>query len=244
MKLFDKFEIINSFPALYLKKENAVVISDLHLGLESLMAEEGVYFPKFQLKEMKEDLKKILDLKEPEKLVINGDIKHEFSETTWEEREEVRELLDFLSENVNQILLVKGNHDNYLIYAVKDYDNVELEEKVVLEDVCFIHGDEDIDLNEMDEDFLIIGHEHPALVLKDDLGIKEKVRCFLYGEVGNKKMVVMPALSKFARGSQVNQIPKERLLSPFLKKHGIGSFKAIAVSKEGGIYKFPEVRKI
>ena len=66
------------------------LISDLHLGLEALMASGGVYLPKFQLDEMKDDIKEIIKKVNPKKMIINGDIKHEFSETTWEEREEVR----------------------------------------------------------------------------------------------------------------------------------------------------------
>lgn len=244
MKIFDKFEIVEPYPALYFQEEDVVIVSDLHLGLESLMASSGVYFPKFQLDEMKEEFENIIEKVEPEKIVINGDLKHEFSETTWEEREEVQDLLEFLTEKVEEVLILKGNHDNYLIYAVKDFDNVKLEEKVVLDNATFLHGDEEIDLKNLNTEYLIIGHEHPALALKDDLGIKEKVRCFLYGELVSKKIIVLPAMSKFAEGSQVNQIPKKRLLTPLLRETGVDHLKAIAVSEEAGIFEFPEVGKI
>jgi len=243
MEIFNKFKIIESYPALYLKKEKILIISDIHLGLESLMASEGIYFPKFQLDEIKKDLSEILSKVNAKQIIINGDLKHEFSETTWKEREEVQNLIDFLNDKVKEISLVKGNHDNYLIYAVKE-KGVKLKDKIVVEDVCFLHGHKKIDLSRLECSYLILGHEHPALALKDKLGVKEKIRCFLYGDIKNKKIIVMPALSKFARGSQVNQIPKYELMSPILKEHGVGDLKAIGVSKEAGLLKFPEVKKI
>lgn len=241
MKLFNKFKIIESYPALWIEDLRTVVVSDFHLGLEALMTTEGLYFPKFQLKEMKQDLQEILSNYKPERLIINGDIKHEFSKATWKERQEVQNLIDFLSQKVKAINLVKGNHDNYLIYVVQDYDNLTLKEKFSFKDILFVHGhQEEIPHSK----YVILGHEHPALALKDKAGAKEKIRCFLYGEVNNKKLIVMPAFSKLAEGSPVNQIPSQELLSPWLKKVGVEDMKAVGVSKEGGLFEFPEIRKI
>ncbi len=242
MKLFDKFEIIEPYPALWIEEFKTVVISDLHLGLETLLASQGVYFPKFQLKEMKEDLKDIFNEYPAERLVINGDTKHDFAKSSYKEKKEVKKLLNFLSLKVDEIKLIKGNHDNYLIYAVKEFKNAELKEDFCLDNIRFIHGDEkDV---KVDEDYIIAGHEHPALVLKDDLGVKEKVRCFLYGKYQDKKIVIMPAFSKLAEGSQVNEIPKKELLSPWLQKEGVEELKAVGISEEAGLLEFPRIEKL
>ncbi|MDY6769663.1 MAG: metallophosphoesterase, partial [Candidatus Nanohaloarchaea archaeon] len=117
MQLLDRFDIVAPYPAVYDTRTDAVVVADLHLGLEALMADGGVYMPKFQLGEVLDDLDAILDETGASRLIVLGDVKHEFSETSRGEREEVQELLDAVTERVEEVLLVKGNHDNYLIYA-------------------------------------------------------------------------------------------------------------------------------
>jgi len=242
MKLFDKFEIIEPYPALWIEEEKAVVIADLHLGLETLLASKGVYFPKFQWEEMKEDLKEIFKQYPAKRIIINGDIKHDFAKSSYKEKQEVKKLLNFLTLQVDEIKLIKGNHDNYLIYSVKEFENTSLEDKVCFNDVCFIHGDEE--KLDVEEKYVIAGHEHPAIVLTDELGVEEKVRCFLYGDYQGKKVIVMPAFSKLAEGSQVNEIPKHELLSPWLQKEGVGNLKAVGVSEEAGLLEFPEIKKL
>ncbi|MFP4000819.1 MAG: metallophosphoesterase [Candidatus Natronoplasma sp.] len=247
MKIFEKFEIVDNYPALYLKEINALIISDLHLGLEALMAESGLYMPKFQLEEMKNDLEELSEKRDFEKLMVCGDIKHEFSETSYQEKVEVEEFLEFSQKLAKDIYLVKGNHDNYLIYPVKKYENVELEESFVFDGVNFIHGDKKVEsINGPDVEYIVMGHEHAALSLTDEVGAREKIRCFLYGEMRNgKKLIVMPAFSRLAEGSQLNQVRKKDLLSPVLKDMiTVGEMKAIGIDKEAGLFKFPEIKKI
>ncbi|MFB6265597.1 MAG: metallophosphoesterase [Candidatus Nanohaloarchaea archaeon] len=247
MELFGGVETVDSHPAVYIEEIDAAVISDLHLGLESLMAEQGVLMPKFQLEEMKEDLEEVVDEVEPRRLVICGDVKHEFSEASRGEREEVQELLDFLSDKVEEVLLVKGNHDNYLIYAVDDYPAVELEDRFVIGDFVFVHGHEILeDLETLDAEYVVIGHEHPAVVMRDETGVKEKLPVFLYGDMEDgRKLLVLPAFSRLAEGSQVNQVEEGELLSPFLKqKIDIGEMEAVGVDKEAGLFEFPKLKRI
>ncbi len=247
MKIFGRFEIIENYPALYSGDLKALIISDLHLGLESLMADSGVYMPKFQLDEMKSELKKISEEKNIERLIICGDIKHEFSETSYQEKIEVEEFIEFSSTLAEKIFLVKGNHDNYLIYPVKKYDDVELEDYFVFDGINFIHGHEKTEvINGPDIEYVIMGHEHPALTLSDEVGAKEKIRCFLFGEMNNgKRLIVLPSFSRLAQGSQMNRVQEEELLSPILEDMiDIGDMQAIGVDREAGLFEFPEIKKI
>lgn len=247
MELLDRFEIVEPYPALYVPSIDAVVVADLHLGLESLMAKAGTYMPKFQLSEIEEDLDAIIEEVEPETLIVAGDIKHEFSETSHGEREEVQELVGFLSDRVDEILLVKGNHDNYLHYAVEDAGNVELADRFLRDGILFVHGHELVeDLETLDAEAVVMGHEHPALTLRDEIGVEEKLPCFLYGTMDDgRDLVVLPAFSKLAEGSQVNRVDVDDLLSPILKrKIDIGTMKAVGVDREAGLLEFPEVGKL
>jgi len=46
-------EIIDGTPIVYIKDLSAIVCSDLHLGYEGVMAENGIFLPKINLKKDK-----------------------------------------------------------------------------------------------------------------------------------------------------------------------------------------------
>jgi len=93
---------------------------------------------------------------------------------------------------------------------------------------------------------MVIGHEHPALGLKDDIGVKEKIPCFLYGQLKDKtNIIVLPAFAKVSNGNDINNTLQSKLLAPALRtKTDLGKLKALGVSREGGLFKFPEIRKL
>jgi|Deesub1362A_J573_1020465.scaffolds.fasta_scaffold00016_138 hypothetical protein len=228
-------EVIEPYPAIYIKELEAIVICDLHLGYEGIMAEQGIFMPKVQFEREMEILSKIVDYKSASNFIIVGDVKHEFSETTYHEFREVKDLFEYLKNNFERIVLVKGNHDNYIIYTTRRY-GVELYDEFLFKDFLFLHGDKP--LKETKGRYIIMGHEHPAIALYDEIGAKEKLKCFLYGEVEARKFLVMPAFSYLALGSEVNTIPREELLSPILKELEIDDFRVIAISEEAGIMDF------
>src|SRR5206468_601228 len=117
-KAVDRIEVAKGVEAtrdfaLFLRNERAFVISDLHLGFEGALAEQGVSIPRFQRRVILERLGKMLDRSKAEQVVIAGDFKHEFSKNLVDEWVEVKQVLRFLKDRVKPVL-VRGNHDNYL----------------------------------------------------------------------------------------------------------------------------------
>jgi len=230
-------ELIEPYPAIYLRSLNSIVIADLHLGYEGIMAEQGVFLPKIQFKKEIEALEDIIDRKNAERIIILGDIKHEFSETSYHEFKEVRELFIFLKDRFEEIDLIKGNHDNYIFYVTKKYD-INLHDELELGDYFLIHGHRYP--SKRIEKFLILAHEHPAIAIYDEVGVKEKLKCFLAGE----NILVLPAFSYLAPGSEVNVIPKNEFLSPILKNIEIDKLEVFAISKEIGCLNFGKLKNL
>lgn len=245
MKLWNKVEIIDPYPAVYLPELDALAVADLHLGYEGIMAEQGILIPKVQFEKEIEIFKEILDKKKAGRIVICGDVKHEFSETSYHEFVEVNELFKFLKNNFKEILVVRGNHDNYLIRVTRRYDIV-LNDFLGLGQFFFMHGHIlPQNLEKIKSDYIIMGHEHPAVVLYDEVGSKEKLDCFLCGQLNKKGLLVLPAFSTLAEGSQVNAIPREELLSPILREQvDVDRLKVVAIFPDVGLLEFPELRKI
>lgn len=240
------FETIDSLPALYHKGLDMLTVSDLHLGLERSVTFEGGYVPQFQLNELKNDIEHAENSTGASRILLNGDLKHEFKYTRFSEKKEIEEFLEFLKDLFDEIIVVKGNHDTFLEEVVKG-DSVRLRENHLEDGVLFIHGHTALSKEDPDEyDTIVIGHEHPALELKDEIGVTEKVDCFLYGETkSGKNIVVLPAFSKISGGSKVNNLPQNQLLSPVLRNEvDVKKLKALAVSREAGLFEFPELGRI
>jgi putative SbcD/Mre11-related phosphoesterase len=185
-----------------LKIGKYLVISDLHSGIESLMIERGAIFPKIINKQILEKLKEIQEITKTNKLIINGDIKHEFSK----ELSEILDLKNFfkiLKEFWDEILIIKGNHDLFIeniAYPLKIpvFKRINIKNKFVI-----THGDKYY--KDFKEKTFIIGNEHPSLKIRE-LNIEKPV--FLV----NKYLIVMPAFNPFLKGSN---ILNKSFLSPY-----------------------------
>ena len=217
--------------ALFLREERALVISDLHLGFEGALAEQGVSIPRFQRKVILERLGRMLDRVRAEQVVIAGDFKHEFSRNLVDEWVEVKQVLRFLKERVTPVL-VRGNHDNYLATILGDL-RMELLDRADVAGHTIVHGHEEVSTLHP----IVMGHEHPAVKLKDELGATVSVPAFLASD----RLIVLPAFSPLALGVDVSSFP---YLSPILNRTDIGDARVIGVDEREGLLDFGRVRDL
>ncbi len=212
--------------ALYLEDEKALVISDLHLGYEGALRRQGVSLPRFQKKHMIERLDHLLDRYAPDKLVVAGDFKHEFSRNLREEWSEVLDVLDFLEGKVEPIL-VRGNHDNFLM-TITHRKGLALHEPAYdLGRFVVTHGHLEVEA----PSGLIMGHEHPALRLRDTIGATLNLPCFTVRE----DLIILPAFSPLAHGSDVLRGP---YLSPMVTQQAILGSQIYGLDEKLGILEF------
>ena len=84
---------------------------------------------------------------------------------------------------------------------------------------------------------VIIGHEHPAINLKDGPR-SEKYKCFLKGKFKSYDLIVQPSFTPLIEGTD---ILAEDLLSPFLKKN-LYDFQVFIVGDK--VYDFGKIKKL
>ncbi|MFA4855951.1 MAG: metallophosphoesterase [archaeon] len=214
--------------ALWVKADKALVIADLHLGIEEMFNRQGMMLPRFNFSEIRKHLeKKVFPGTKPELIVINGDFKHEFGIVSEQEWSEVIDMLRLLQKHCKKIVLVRGNHDKVLGPIAK-WEGLGIEKGGVLlpKSLAFVtHGREMPKGAEFGKaKVVIIGHDHPAVTIREQYK-SERYKCFLVGKFGKKKLVAMPSMSMVSIGSDV----KGKLLSPFLQK-GIEKFRVFAVA--------------
>ncbi len=180
----------------------AAVIADLHLGFENVMQNRGVAIPRMQVREIVKNVKRIVEKYEVDKLIVAGDLKHEFSRNLPYEWEDVREFVESVDVELE---VVRGNHDNYLAAILAEY-GIELREYVKVGDYYVVHGHKDVEF-----DRIIMGHEHPAVKVRVR-GAIYSFPCFL---VVDQTKIVLPAFSPLMQGSDVLQM---NFLSPILRR--------------------------
>ncbi len=218
---------------LWLKKEKILILNDLHLGYEEALHRRGILVPKFQLQEILFQLEKILQEVTPKIVIINGDLKHEFGTVLRQEWNDVLVFLDFLLKRTFNIIIIRGNHDPTLKY-IAEKRALTIATEYRCGDTLIVHGDE---LVTTDAKRIIIGHEHPAVTLRE--GSKwEKYKCFLKGTWKRKELIAVPSFNPLLEGTD---ILKEELLSPFL--NNIKNFH-IYITNKGEVYEFRTVKEL
>ena len=231
MEISPGIEIIGT--ALWLKKEQILVINDLHLGYEEALHRKGILVPKFQLQEMIAQATAITKKTSPLLIILNGDLKHEFGSILKQEWKEVLQFLHFLSQQCTEIIIIQGNHDP-IIKPLAEKRKIKVVKEYGIGDIILVHGDK---LVETKAKTLIIGHEHPAITIR--LGGKwEKYKCFLKGKWNGKELVAVPSFNPLLEGTD---ILKEQILSPYLTN--LKSFQVFIISK-GEVFEFGKVKDI
>ena len=225
---------------LLLKNENILVLADFHIGYEEALNKQGILVPRFQFRDVIKRLGKILsELKKIklEKIIINGDIKHEFGTISEQEWRETLRLLDFLTKFCDEIILIKGNHDT-IIGPIAKKKNIKIVEHFLVGNVLIVHGHKIPNKNILKKaKIIVIGHEHPAISLREDVRI-EKFKCFLKGKYKRKKLIVMPS---FCLATEGTDILKEKLLSPFLDQD-LRNFEVSVVADK--VYEFGKLKNL
>ena len=215
---------ITSDLCLWLEHDSTIVIADLHIGLESALEADGVHIPRIQTESMKESLMRIMDRYQPQRVIILGDLKHEFSRNVGQELAEVTSVLSLLKQTA-EVSVAKGNHDNYLP-AIAFRLGIEVQDRFRIGGICMMHGHLGTD-----DRPLVIGHEHPSIRVFDEVGAYLKLPCFLHLE--KERILVLPAFSPLASGTDFTMKIEEKAMSPVLADADIASAKVYACTEIG-----------
>ncbi len=221
--------------SIFLPKEDVCVVSDLHIGLEDILIEQGISFPFKELKYLKKNLNEVIKEFNPKKLIYNGDILHKFSGIPPDVPNKLKEIIKTFK---GQHIFIRGSHDTMLDTVLSEL-GYEAKKKHELNNVAITHGNE-ITIKDLEKkDLLVIGHEHPAIEIHG-----EKKQCFLYQKNCYKEtdILLLPSFSNLTKGVKINNIDSKDLMSPYLNKCHINNFQVI-IETDDEVLKFPELGK-
>ena len=168
---------------LWRKKDDSLIISDLHLGKINHFRKAGIGLPMSAALSDFEKLEKVLKKYQPSKVIFLGDLFHSVYNQSVE-------MLKVLLQKYNQIefILVKGNHD---IMDNKVYEDLSIKNVDYLADDNFILSHDKLEYDT--QHYNIFGHIHPGVLLKGKGKQSSRLPCFYFSE----NEAVLPAFGKF-----------------------------------------------
>jgi len=220
---------ITDHPAVFIVEKKALVVAELHLGLEYELYNKGITIPP-QRESFQEMLDKLIKLTKAKTLIIIGDVKHKVPGMSIREERELPKFLDHLKEKV-RVILVKGNHDAEVEKIVPSGIKIYGSRGFKLGRYGFFHGHAWPSKKLMRCDYLFMAHIHPAVEFKDKFGYKSVLHVWLKGQL-NKELVkkkfnlkktgklitiILPTFNNILGGVAVNKIAKEEVIGPLLK---------------------------
>jgi putative SbcD/Mre11-related phosphoesterase len=218
--------------AAMLVREKALVVADLHLGYEASLEHEGFSVPRVQTRKLEDFVREIVEATSPRRIIVAGDLKHNFSRNLAQEWDDVTRFVRLLAD-LAQLDVVKGNHDNFLASILAEL-GVPLRHELLVGGARIVHGHS----GKLTDEMTIMGHIHPAIRLTDDVGGSVKDHCFLYDR--SRRVLVLPALSLIAYGTDVVGQRSSDRMSPLLSEGGLSAFTPVVFSGNRAL-KFPTV---
>jgi putative SbcD/Mre11-related phosphoesterase len=211
----------------------ALVVGDLHIGIETDYAFGGVKIPS-ATQAIVRRLKAIQTSTGATKLVIAGDLKHSVQTITRQEEEEVPESLAALSEVFDEVVVVPGNHDGNAERLVQGAaPNVRLTPvggELLRGGLLVIHGhawpDRALAASARG---VALAHNHTAVALEDSLGRVTKEPCWARGRVNPERwreatgadtypeVILMPPFNELCTGVALN-LQGVRPIGPLLRE--------------------------
>jgi len=198
--------------------EKKLIIADVHLGITREIYQSGVSLPS-QLKPFLERIHGLKRKTRTKELILLGDVKHNIPNITFQELKEIPLFLSSLK--FDKIIIIKGNHDGKIESLIPQdlKEKIKIRKSMVVGDYLLTHGHRNVKTKKN----IIIGHNHPNVKFTDDLGNVYIESVWIKGNIGNKKLIIMPAFNELAGSMVVNDVKSSTegykpFLGPIAKK--------------------------
>ena len=233
-------------PALHLPDERALVVADLHYGVEAELLRGGVWVPN-RARQRTERLLALVSQVGAERLLLLGDVKHQVPHSSHQQKRDLQRMFAALQAAV-QVEVVPGNHDGGLRELAPGSVRFHPAKGVVVGNIGLHHGHAWPAPEVVACPQVVMGHNHPVIAFRDRVEKLHTAACWLrvplvagerYDEVG-EELVITPAFGELA-GRTMNREP----LTGFgpLLRNGYANLEAARVESLDGL-DFGELRHL
>jgi DNA ligase-associated metallophosphoesterase len=186
--------------AIYSDSDEALIVSDIHLGKAAAFRAAGVPVPSGATAKGLERLSALLHRTHARRLIILGDFFHARSGRS-------DSVLDAIgrwrrSHAGLPMLLVRGNHDRSAGRVLAEW-NIEEADRSVEEDGLLLSHDPQPESDKP----VLAGHVHPVYSIRDYDGASVKTPCFVFDE----RSASLPSFGTFTGGYRIAPEPGRRI---------------------------------
>jgi len=183
--------LLTPWPAMLVEgDERMLLATDFHLGIEYELAKMGINIP-YQTERFLDELIGIVRENRPDRLIMVGDVKHGVPITSFQEKREIPRFFDALQEEVDQIDVVRGNHDANIQNLAPEGVEIHPTKGFMVGEkfkVAAMHGHAWPYPRLMSADLIVMGHNHPAVQLNTPLGVRITRRVWVRGRCDPVKL--------------------------------------------------------
>lgn len=220
----DIIQPIHKKPALFIKNEKILVISDLHIGIEEELKEYGLHSGS-QTEKLLENITEICKKYNPKDIFLLGDIKHNIPSSTIQERKDVKKFLERIK-GFGKIHILPGNHDGNIDKIVPKEIIVHPSNGISIDNIGLIHGHRWPKKEIIECEKIIMGHTHPTIMLTDRMNFKIYEPCWVktkliksrvkekFSVEKNTEIIIIPTFNSLCGGVAIN---KDGIVGPFSK---------------------------
>jgi len=217
--------IISEKPALVIEGEKKyLVISDLHIGFESSLASNEIFMRKnTTINETIDELSEIIQLENPDSVVLLGDVKSSIKNISKTEWNDVPLFFKKIKEKCN-VILIPGNHDANIQRLVPEDISMISSTGMVEDNILFTHGHRMPSENFAHVKKIIMGHLHPVFFQEDSIvngqrvwiSIKTDKGNIFPSETGEIEITIVPSFNKYFYATTKKKYKKS--ISPIIEK--------------------------
>jgi putative SbcD/Mre11-related phosphoesterase len=241
-----KVKLLVDYPAAFIEEKKALVITDLHLGIEHELFRSGITINP-QAEKFAKLLNKLIEQLRAKYLIILGDVKHEVPGTSFRELKQIPKFFDAL-EDV-KIFISKGNHDADLEDILPSNVSLRGSRGFRMQEYGFFHGHAWPSKALIHCDYLFMGHLQPAVEFVDSFGFRSIEQVWLKGrlnrekvkeryktkKVGKLNLLILPSFNKLSGSLILNRVLSSELLGPIVSK-GFAELEKFDVHLLDGTY--------
>jgi len=212
--------------------KRALVVSDIHLGYELELAKKGINLPQ-RATAIADRLIDLGKKHEARMLYILGDVKHKVAWASTADWFQVTTFFNRLQAWFEELVVTLGNHDGGIRNLVPSNVRVVGSKGATIkckdDTITLLHGNAWPGPESVRSSYIITGHGHYRVELKDDSGLRLIEPIWLIGVLDRKRyaeerkydldvkaserdltLVVLPAFNRIVGGIAVNKLGRRR----------------------------------
>ena len=213
-RVFGETYIIKGTNAAFVKSIGALIVGDMHIGIEGKYEKMGVHFRHASTLNA-QSISKTCDMVGAGKVIFLGDVKNAIG---FPDTAELGALKDFFSSlDRREIIIAKGNHDGHLEDVLDRMGvSAKIEREVLLGDFAFMHGNGIPSQKALSKKYLFSAHGHFAIRREGGLD-KVFISCkrakqssgsgkYLGRGDMSAKMLMLPAFNRLIYGTEITRL--------------------------------------